>query len=347
MNTNSARLELAAAGWFSGRQHRTQSSGGSKIALFEWLSPRGSSPQQIPLLLVHSVNATASAFEMEGVAKPQSLRRAVWALDLPGFGASEKPEKKYTPGQMREAIETALSFIQHKTGAASIDLMALSLGCEFAAEAAVRKPARIRSLTLISPTGMEGRRRREHYEEGKTRELAFMRRLLTMKPIGQTVYKLVTTRPSMRFFLARAWGRSDFDRRLLAHGLLCASLPGARHAPLDFAAGALFTRGIIERYRALPLPVWVVHGTKGAFTDFGACPDSTGAGAAGRSYPVQRTVFETGSMPHLEVPHAFDVAYERFMFSLGTHQCATPSRQETLRADAVTNPSNSEVIHER
>jgi pimeloyl-ACP methyl ester carboxylesterase len=259
--------------------------------------------------LVHSINATASAFEMEPVAQRQARRRAVLALDLPGFGLSDKSSPHHTPQLMREAVDAALDWIGRQISPRPVDVMALSLGCEFVTEAVLGHPGRVRTLALISPTGMEGKRRDERYENGRTREVAWLRRMLQAGPVGALLYRVLTTRPVMRRFLASSWGTAGFDQRLLFQGRVCAARPGARHAPLDFVSGGLFTRGIIERYRALPVPVWVVHGNRGSFTDFDACPVPVG----GHAGLVARTLIEGGAMPHFQSAEAFDTAYQDFL----------------------------------
>lgn len=292
-----------------GLRHRLLLPGGASVTLY----PSGPSSlkhdETTPLLLVHSINATASAFEMGPVAQRQSKKRPVIALDLPGFGLSEKPAAHYTPRLMRDAVEAAIDWARTHVSAAPIDIMGLSLGCEFVAEAVLRRPARVRSVTLISPTGMEGKRRDERYEGGRTREQGWLRRLLRGTRLGPAMYRLLTARPVMRRFLARSWGTPKFDPGLLAHGHRCAALPGALYAPLDFVSGAMFTRGIIERYRALPVPVWVVHGNQGSFTDFDACPAQTGR----RATAVKRTAIDGGATPHFQSADAFDGAFEKFL----------------------------------
>ena len=298
-----------------GHRHTLALPGGGYAALVHLTQPayQTSAASATPLLVVHSVNATASAFEMEPVFTRQARQRPVIALDLPGFGASAKPDQAYSPRVMQQAVVAAIDWIDRHVAPGPIDVMALSLGCEFAAEAVLQRPGRVRTLTLISPTGMEGRRIGERYKGGQTREMAWLRRLLRETRIGHRLYRLLTRPMSMRWFLARSWGTQKFDPRLLEHGQRCAALPGAEYAPLDFVAGALFTHGIVERYRALPVPLWVAHGTDGAFTDFGACPESSGSAAAGATFKVERTAFETGAMPHFQLPDAFNAAYERFL----------------------------------
>jgi len=266
-----------------------------------------------PLLLIHSVNATASAIEMLPVFERQARRRPVVAIDLPGFGAADRPDVGYSPEMMQDAIAAAIAWMQAHIAPGPVDLMALSLGCEFAAQTVLRNPQAVRTLALISPTGMEADRAGECYEGGRTRAVETLRNLLRSPSIGKGLYAAMTTRTAMRWFLSRAWGGSEFDPRLLEQGLLCARAPGARHAALDFVAGALFTRGIIERYRQLPVPVWVAHGQHGAFDDFGACPTRTGTGLSVISHRVLRTPFNTGALPQFAQAEAFNGAFEDFL----------------------------------
>ena len=266
-----------------------------------------------PLLLIHSVNATASAVEMLPIFERQARRRPVVAIDLPGFGAADRPDVGYSPEMMQEAIAAAIAWTQTHIAPGPVDVMALSLGCEFATQAVLHNPQAVRTLSLISPTGMEEERVDERYEGGRTRAVHAVRVALRSPTVGKGLFAALTTRTAMRWFLARSWGGSDFDPRLLEQGRLCAQAPGARHAPLDFVAGALFTRGIIERYRQLPVPVWVAHGQHGAFNDFGACPTRTGDGLPVVSHRVVRTPFNTGALPHFAQADAFNGAFENFL----------------------------------
>lgn len=300
-----------------GQRHNLALADGSRVALvlLEGPPPDPLAPV-LPLLLVHSVNAAASAAEMTPLALRQAARRPVVLVDLPGFGASDKPDVAYTPQRMQQALLAAIDWMRRTLGP-QLDLLALSLGCEFAAEAVRQRPGAVRSLALVSPTGMETRRRSERYSAGRSRELPWLRRLLRRTPLGGWIYRLLTREVVMDWFLARSWGQPEADARLLGHALRCAALPGARHAPLDFVSGALFTRGIVERYRSLSVPLWVAHGTRGSFTDFGACPVRTGPVGSDDAIAVERTVFETGAMPHCELPDSFDAGYQRFLHARG------------------------------
>src|ERR1700754_2597481 len=88
---------------------------------------------QPPLLLIHSVNAAATAYEAKPLFEHYRSRRTVYALDLPGFGLSDRTERVYTPRLMTDAVLLTLREIRKRHGDARVDVVALSLSCEFAA----------------------------------------------------------------------------------------------------------------------------------------------------------------------------------------------------------------------
>src|ERR1700760_730671 len=167
-----------------------------------------------PLLLVHSVNAAAMAYEMKTLFEHYRGRRPVYALDLPGFGLSDRSDRKYTPRLMSDAIHTAVREIQSRHGDAAIDLVALSLGCEFAARAATETPNAFRSVALISPTGFD-RRAASVQKAGKsTRAMPWLHGLLSVPLWKRGFFSALTSRASIRYFLQKTWGRKGIAEGL-------------------------------------------------------------------------------------------------------------------------------------
>ena len=117
----------------------------------------GSGP---PLLLVHSVNAAASAYEVRPLYERLSAVRPTYAIDLPGFGRSDRSDRAYLPRLMTDAVSLAVDAIRKAHGGGPIDALGLSLSCEFLARAACERPSAFRTLALVSPTGL-GRKRFE------------------------------------------------------------------------------------------------------------------------------------------------------------------------------------------
>ncbi len=258
-----------------------------------------------PLLLVHSINASASAAEVRPLFERYGPRRPTLALELPGFGTSQRGRLAYSPAMMTQSVLRAAQQLREFGFTQPIDVLALSLSCEFVAEAVLQQPSWFRSVALVGPTGLESGRD-EHYRNGRTKEQPLLRRVLSA-PTGELAFRLLTTPSSMRWFLERAWGSPVIDENLLAYEQLTARRPGARFAPAAFISGALFTEGIAERYAQMKPAVWLAHGVRGEFTDFG------GLTRIGPPRHWSTDNFGTGAMPHLEAPRLFMARYDAFL----------------------------------
>jgi pimeloyl-ACP methyl ester carboxylesterase len=260
-----------------------------------------------PLLLIHSVNAAASAYEVRPLFERYRQSRRVYALDLPGFGFSERSDRAYSPRLYADAILDMLDEIRRDCGAEATDALALSLGCEFLARAAGEQPGRFQSVALVSPTGMaEGE---EFYgAEGSVRGYRAAKSFWEFPLWGQAFFDLLSSRASQRFFLAKTFGSNQaVNDGLLAYDYLTAHQRGARHAPYAFISGLLFSADITRVYESLDMPVWVAHGVRGDFTDYGGVRRY----AARPNWDVR--VFQTGAIPYFERPDEFAQAYDTFL----------------------------------
>jgi pimeloyl-ACP methyl ester carboxylesterase len=133
------------------------------------------------------------------------------------------------------------------------DVVAFSLSAEFAARAVALRPDRFRSLALISPTGFS--RRQPPSGPPTDRLLGFLRLPL----LGDTLYRLLTSKISIRYFLGKGFA-GDPPQALLDYAYATSHQTGARHAPFRFLSMKLFTADAAERlYRPLRLPVLVLY----------------------------------------------------------------------------------------
>jgi pimeloyl-ACP methyl ester carboxylesterase len=260
-----------------------------------------------PLLLVHSVNAAASAYEVRPLFEHMQRAHRVYALDLPGFGGSARGPRHYYMGLFVDALHDMLAAIALEHGDQPVDALALSLGAEFLARAATEAPERFRSLALVNPTGFEDRHRLRGKRAKATREIPGLRAALEFPLWGQALFDLLVSKPSIRYFLEKTWGSKAIDEGLAAYAYLTAHQPGARHAPFTFVSGALFSTDIRRVYERLALPVWMPHGTRGDFNDF--------RGAQWVRERPNWTVepLATGAMPHFESTGQFVQKYSRFL----------------------------------
>jgi pimeloyl-ACP methyl ester carboxylesterase len=264
-----------------------------------------------PLLLVHSVNAAGSAYEVRPLYEHYCRRRTVYALDLPGFGFSDRSDRAYTPRLMTDAVVAMVAEIRRRHGAGAIDALALSLASEFLARAASESPDAFRSLALVSPTGFD-RRAAQDAPPGSTRAMPWLRNVFDFPLWSQPFYDLLTSRRSIRYFLQRTYGSKQIDEGMLDYDYLTTHQPGARHAPYYFVSGYLFSRDIAPIYASLPMPVWMSHGVRGDFVDYTYKHELEGRA----NWTFQ--VFQTGALPHFEVTDEFIRGYDRFLESLAT-----------------------------
>ncbi len=259
-----------------------------------------------PLLLIHSVNAAASAYEMKPLFDHYGRRRSVYALDLPGFGLSDRPDRIYTPRLMTDAILSLVEEIRRRHGPFALDAVALSTGCEFLARAASERPTLFRTLGLISPSGFRSDRPGTG-SSGSTYGRAALRDVLSFPAWGGALFRLLVSRASLRFFLNKTWGSPAIDRGLLAYDHRSALQPGAQYAPFSFLSGFLFSADIMTIYRSLAGPVWMAHGTRGKFVNYQRKSEVDGA----TNWTVQ--VFDAGAMIHFERQPDFTDAYDAFI----------------------------------
>ena len=260
----------------------------------------------VPLLLVHSVNAAASVAEVRPVFEGECTRRTVVALDLPGFGRSSRERRDYSPRLMTDAVQAAGRWARERLGVSRLDLLALSLSCEFAARAAVEEPSAWRRLALVSPTGFNGTRRRRG-PAGSVLGPPALKRVLTWEPLGAPLFRALTRPGVVRYFLRRTYGARDIDEQLWRDAVATARESGAERAPLHFLSAALFSADINDVYERLQQPVWMSHGTRGDFTDYRG--RDTVAGRPNWRF----SVFETGAMPYFEQPAAFLAELRAFL----------------------------------
>lgn len=264
-----------------------------------------------PLLLVHSVNAAASAAEVRPVFDLLAQHRRVYAIDLPGYGASERADRLYTPRLMTNAILDLANYMRTQHGDQAVDAMAASLSCEFLARAAYEQPAIFRTLSLVSPTGMSGLKLRQA-AEGSTFGQQWLWSALKGPGWGRLLFRGLTRPGVIRYFLNKTWGSRSIDETMYRYAVWTTRQPGAEHAPLCFLSAQMFSADITTVYDGLRLPVWMSHGVRGDFVDYRGKERFSSKGH------WRFTVFDSGALPYFEHPQAFCTTMLEFMDSAHT-----------------------------
>jgi len=239
------------------------------------------------VLLLHSINAAPSAYEMSPFFAAASLPRPLYAPDLPGFGRSDRPDRVYSPAFFADAIIDMVRAM----ACGPVDVIALSTTAEFAARAAGQAPELFNSLTLISPTGFTRRR------EGASTIGPRVHRVLTLPFLGASLYRALRTRASVRYFLNMGFS-GEAPEEMVDYACLTAAQPGASHAPFYFLCGQFFAPDAVGvLYLPLKLPVLVLF-DKDPNISFDFLPEVVDARENWRAVRIAETL----GLPHFEKP---------------------------------------------
>jgi pimeloyl-ACP methyl ester carboxylesterase len=256
-----------------------------------------------PLVLVHSINACASAYEVKPLFDRFRRTRPVFAVDLPGFGLSERDARDYTPELYAECIVDLLTRVKDKGEAP--DVLALSLSCEFVARAATTRKDLVHSLIFVSPTGFET-------QTGPGIWAAV--RSLASSPGRQAsdhwwallAFRAIASRVSIRHYLKKSFV-GTVDEGLRSYAYATSHQRGAEHAPLAFLRGRLSSPSIRDAYAAIERPVMVLY-DRDAYTDFATLPEMVDAHPSWESKRVAPTL----GMPQFERLEDVVAALEAF-----------------------------------
>ncbi len=263
-----------------------------------------------PLLLIHSINAAASAFEISPLFEAMKANRRVYAPDLPGYGFSDRSQRDYAIPLFVDAVRDIHDRIREECGGAPVDALAVSLSSEFLARHAAERPAGYRSLALVTPTGFNRSGQNRRKPPGSTMEISGLYKGLTVPLWRESLFRALVSERSVRYFLRRTFGSQDVPPELVRYSWLTSHQPGASRAPFAFLSGKLFSGDVRDLYESLSLPVFVPHATRGDFKDF------SGADWARERPNWTFMPFEAGALPYFERPDAFLAAYREFLASV-------------------------------
>ncbi|HEX6748668.1 MAG TPA: alpha/beta fold hydrolase [Longimicrobium sp.] len=243
-----------------------------------------------PLVLLHSINAVASAHEMRPLARAflRDRDRPVYALEWLGFGHSDRPEIDYTPDVLEDQLEHFLERVLRPAGGA--DIVGLSLGATYAAEVARRRPDLVRSLVAIEPAGLGD----EPAEIGR----GWSRLLFTLPGVQRAFYDRLTTPEALAKFARDNLFTPEFGvpDEYVNFAAETARVEGAPRPLDDFLSGRMFPEEALETFRRLRQPLLVIHGSveNRRMESYTRIPELDGrANATVISLP-------TGAMPHWE-----------------------------------------------
>lgn len=258
-----------------------------------------------PIVLLHSLNAAASSAEMLPIFEhlARTTERPLLAMDWLGFGLSDRPGIRYQPTLYLRQLRRLLT---ERVGDEA-DVVALSLGGEYAASVAAAFPFLVRRLAILAPTSLTTRQGAPSWARG-------LIGAADAAGAFETFFYRLTRETSLKDFYAKQVFMTDegVPDRLVTLAFQTSHVAGAHHAPRYFVSGSLFLgAGARQAYRTLRMPtLFIVPADAGpTVQDFDLLADVTAEASA--TLRVER--IDSGLMPHWEHPHLFFPTLDAFL----------------------------------
>jgi 4,5:9,10-diseco-3-hydroxy-5,9,17-trioxoandrosta-1(10),2-diene-4-oate hydrolase len=206
--------------------------------------------QGAPLVLLHGLGASVECWQ-ENLAE-LGERYRVFAVDAPGFGRSDKPDRPLT-------IDYLAAFVRDFLDALALPratLIGHSLGGAVALRFALDSPGRIDRLVLVAPAAL-----------GRRGSLAL--RLMTLPGVGE-LFSRPSRAGTARFIRMASSDPSVVTDELVDRAYELARLPGAQASLLSALRAAVTLGGqrrecfgpIVDGLRQIAAPTLVLWGTK-------------------------------------------------------------------------------------
>ncbi len=205
--------------------------------------------QGAPVLLVHGIYPGASSFEWRHTIPALAERHTVFALDLLGFGRSDRPAARYSPGLYQALIADVVSLVVRE----SCGVVASALSAAQLIALAARDPRQIASLALVAPTGVA------HLRERSAPRGNNAGRFLGTPLIGNTVYSRLTSPANLRRRLEAVYVNDRLvTPELVQEYVRSARQPGGKYAIAALLGGRLDVdvRAAVRRLRLPTLLLW-------------------------------------------------------------------------------------------
>jgi pimeloyl-ACP methyl ester carboxylesterase len=204
-----------------------------------------------PFVFLHAVGAGARSFMWRRNFEPLSRAARAYAVDLLGFGYSDKPATAPYSADLYVAL--VRDFLRDVVGRPAA-LVAHSLSAAYAVRVADESPELVASLLLVSPTGAGDASARP----GMTGAAFYG--LLHSPVLGASFYNAMTSERGLRDYARQQlfYEKRFATPRLVAHYYAVSHLPGAQYAVTAYLSGYLNTdiRGPFARLRQPVTLAW-------------------------------------------------------------------------------------------
>ncbi|TMC57785.1 MAG: alpha/beta fold hydrolase [Chloroflexota bacterium] len=210
-----------------------------------------------PLVLLHGFGPGASSFEWRKNIDALSTQFRVFAVDLLGFGLSDRPAIDYNSQVFTDLIG---DFMREVIGKPAV-VVAHGMACAFVIADAYRHPRFYDRLVLVAPPPFI-------LQENTAGPLSGVVKFALRLPIiGQTIYNVLASRTAIRGYYDRQGYHNPglITDELVEYVYTSAHQPSSRYAMVSFLSNAL-TVDVNEATTRLQMPVVVVTGRESMFS---------------------------------------------------------------------------------
>lgn len=271
------------------------------------------------MVLTHGVHLGASSAETAPFvdAFPERLR---YVVDWPGFGRSDRSARAFGAALASRALTQWIEEVV-PGWARPVDLVAQGLGAEICARVAIERPDLVRSLVLVSPSGLGSPDAPSPLRE---RVLDVLR---DHPDATRRLFDLLTSRPALELYYRR-WFSGPVDRDLVQMAHRAARQPGAERVMLSILAGDFATANAYEQlYRQLTVSTFILY-DRDPDNGFEFLSELTRTSPFVRAQRIPMTF----GFPHFERPDACQRALRDFYRSIDLVD-DIEARVDTLRSE--------------
>lgn len=280
------------------------------VGYYDWIYGRVAfyrMGQGSPVLLVHSPYAGASSWEWRKIFPALAMQHTVYALDLLGFGLSEKPSIAYSGRLYAELLH---DFLQDVIGERA-DAIGSALSASYLVNVAVRRPESLQHLVLVNPTGVT-----TNWQAGMA---GVTWSALRAPVLGTSLYNALVASPNIeRELLEHVYfDPTAITPETVSQLYTAAHQPGSKYAATAFITGRL-DLPMRQAFSSLSQPVLLVWGREAYYT-----PITDAADLLFR-HPQARMVIldECGMLPHDEKAGDFLLLVRDFLSGAVTGEMA-------------------------
>jgi pimeloyl-ACP methyl ester carboxylesterase len=200
------------------------------------------SGEGFPLLLVHGMG---SSLVWDYIIELLSKKARIIAIDLPGFGKSDKPKNNYTIDFYLNILEKFINEIKLE----KVNLAGLSFGGLLCAEFTVRHPESVDKLLLFASAGLKS--------------VAGYIKNPIIYPLFRLLFKtlLLNRRFLMKFQKVSYYDKNKVDRLVFEKFSSYIRSPGARDAYISALKCVVINdNGFIKRLSSINCPTLIIWG---------------------------------------------------------------------------------------